>query len=195
MLRIIMLALLSRVCGVVSAQITKKPPKETTSQHEEQTDFKGYNYAPPTAEEMAPMRPEYSAELAKIHEPPEMAGKPMRVRKAASPSVLRIGQVMNAVGDPEKATHEQHVTALRELLEIVTSKERDDGIDRVITYGAVAAMACIDLGSTPQTIIGYPRGLLREYYCRSSFAASSAVSNTSRNSWEDWELLLSGTDA
>jgi len=45
---------------------------------------KGDSYTPPTAEEMAPMRPEYLAELAKIHEPPEMSGKPMEVRNVVS---------------------------------------------------------------------------------------------------------------
>jgi hypothetical protein len=43
------------------------------------------------------MRPEYTAELAKIHEPPEMSGKPMQVRKAASSSMVKLGDVMNAV--------------------------------------------------------------------------------------------------
>lgn len=111
-------------------------------------------YAPPTAEEMAQLRPEYLTELAKIHEPPEMAGKPMQVRKPASPGALRGAKVFSTLGDPEKATHEQRVTAIRELLEIANSKERDDGIDRGIAYAAIATMACID-GSEPQTIIGY----------------------------------------
>jgi tetratricopeptide (TPR) repeat protein len=119
-----------------------------------QTDSKGYVYVPPTAEEMAPIRPEYLAELAKIHEPPEMADKPMLVRKAVSTSVLKIGVVMSSVGDPEKATHEKLVTAIRGLLEIVNNKERDNEVDRVITYGAIAVMSCLD-GAEPQTIIGY----------------------------------------
>jgi hypothetical protein len=62
--------------------------------------------------------------------------------------------VMSAVGAPEKATHEQRTTALRELLEIANSKERGDGFDRATLYGAIAAMACID-GAEPQTVIGY----------------------------------------
>ena len=127
-------------CGQVDPS---QPPKS-----------KGYVYAPPTAEEMAPMRPEYLAELAKIHEPPEMTGKPMQARKAASPGVLKMGRVMDAIGAPEKATHEQRATAIREILEIADSKELDDGVGRAVTYGAVATMACID-GSEPRTIVGY----------------------------------------
>jgi len=100
------------------------------------------------------MRAEYLAELTKIHEPPEMAGKPLEVRKAVSPSVLKIENVLGAVGDPEKATHQQRATAIRELVEIADSKERDDGVDRVITYGAIATLACID-DADPKTVIGY----------------------------------------
>lgn len=111
-------------------------------------------YAPPTAEEMTQLRPEYLAELAKIHEPPEMKGKPFQVRKAAPPSALKILKVLRAISSPEKATHEQRATAIRELLEIANSKEPDAGIGRGGTYGAIAALACID-GSEPQTIIKY----------------------------------------
>jgi tetratricopeptide (TPR) repeat protein len=100
------------------------------------------------------MRPEYMAELAKIHEPPEMASKPKQVRKAVSPSVVKLGNVMNAAGSPEKATHQQRATAIRELLEIANSTEKDDGVDKVITYGAIAVMACLD-GADPQTVTGY----------------------------------------
>ncbi len=100
------------------------------------------------------MRPEYLAELAKVHEPPEMFGKPMQVRKAVSPNILKLGNAVADVDSPEKATHEQRTTAIRRLLEIANSKERDDGVDRVITYGAIAIMACID-GAEPQTVIGY----------------------------------------
>jgi hypothetical protein len=63
------------------------------------------------------------------------AAKPMQVRKAVFPSVLKLGRVMSAVGAPEKATHEQRATAIRELLKIANNKERDDGVDRVVTYG------------------------------------------------------------
>jgi len=46
------------------------------------------------------MRSEYLAELAKILEPPEMTGKPVQVRKAASPRMIELGNVMSAVGSP-----------------------------------------------------------------------------------------------
>lgn len=121
---------------------------------ESQSNSKNKPYALPTAEEMAPMRPEYMAELAKIREPPEMAGKPMQARKAVSPNMVKIGSVMNTVGSPEKATHQQRATAIRELLEIATSAEQDDGVDKSMTHGVIAIVACLD-GADPQTVIGY----------------------------------------
>jgi len=97
----------------------------------------------------------YLAELAKIHEPPEMAGKPMQVRKAVSPRVVKLGNVMNAVDSPRRRPHHSAQTALRELLEIALySNGRDDAVERVMTYGLIAVMACID-GADPQTVIGY----------------------------------------
>src|ERR1700681_170548 len=104
---------------------------------------RGTSYVPPTAEEMAPLRPEYAAELAKIHEPPEMAGKPMQVRKAVSPDVLKLGTVMTALGSPDKASHQQRVLAIRQLQEIADSNG-DDGIDRHMIYGVIAITACLD---------------------------------------------------
>ncbi len=116
-------------------------------------DSRPNNYMPPTAEEMAPMSAEYLGELAKVHEPPEMAGRPMLVRKPVSPSVVKLESVMNALGSPEKATHQQRVTAIRQLLEIADSGA-DKEIDRVILYGVVAITACLD-GDDPHSIIGY----------------------------------------
>ncbi len=135
--------------------LSKEVPKSTESK----TDFTGYNYTPPTEEEMAPMRPEYLAVLAKVHEPPEMTGKPMQVRKIVSPNVAKLWNVMSAVHSPEKATHEQRAAAIKELLAFATSKDRDDEIDRPMIYGAIAAMACID-DAEPQAIIGYANNAL-----------------------------------
>ena len=143
---------MSPVAAIQKPQ-TKAQEKEAPGPTaEEQFDSKGFSYTPPTAEEMAPMRPEYLVELAKIHEPPEMAGKPMQVRKAVSPSWLKLENLMSAAG-AEKATHEQRSAAIRELVEIANSKALDD-FERVSTYGALAAMACSD-GANPQTVIGY----------------------------------------
>ena len=111
-------------------------------------------YAPPTAEEMAPLRPDYLAELAKVHEPPEMTGTPMQIRKPVSSSVLKIRKVISAVGDPGKATHEQRATAIRDLLEISNSKEIDGGISGAIIYEFIATVSCID-GYDPQAVISY----------------------------------------
>jgi len=115
----------------------------------------GDNYTPPTAEEMAPMRPEYLAVLAKVHEPPEMTGKPMQVRKVVSPNVVNLAKVMSAIGSPDKATHEQRTKAIKELLTFTTSKDRDDEIEKPMIYGVIAAIACMD-GVEPQTIITNP---------------------------------------
>ena len=149
----------SKPSAPIRKALTNAPATDASVPTEEQPDSKDKGYTPPTAEEMAPMRPEYMAELAKIHEPPEMAGKPMQVRKAVSPSIAKIGNVMNAVRSPEKATHQQRATAIRELLEIANSTEKDDGVDKVIIYSAIAAMACLD-GADPQTVIGYARNAI-----------------------------------
>jgi tetratricopeptide (TPR) repeat protein len=122
---------------------------------------KGSSYSAPSAEEMAPMRSEYLAELAKILEPPEMTGRPMQVRKAASPRMIELGNVMGAIGSPEKATHEQRAEAVRALLEIANSQQEDDGFDSTVTYGAIAAIACLD-GVAPQTIIEYASSAIRD---------------------------------
>ena len=137
----------------------KVPAEEVSKSPENKADSTGYNYTPPTKEEMAPMRPEYLAALAKVHEPPEMAGKPMQVRKVLSPNAMKLGDEMSALGSPEKATHEQRAAAIKELLAIADSKDRDEEVDRPIVYGAVAAMACID-GVEPLTIIGYASNTL-----------------------------------
>jgi tetratricopeptide (TPR) repeat protein len=100
------------------------------------------------------MRPEYMAELAKVHEPPEMTGKPMLVRKAVSPLMARLGNVIGEIGSPGKTTHQQRATNIRELLEIAHGAEQGDGVDKGMTYGAAAALACVD-EVDPKTIIGY----------------------------------------
>jgi hypothetical protein len=89
-----------------------------------QSESKGDGYEPPTAEEMGPMHPEYLAELAKIHEPPEMVGKPMQVRKAVSPRVLKLRNVMDTLGSPEKATHAQRATAFASCSRLPKARTR-----------------------------------------------------------------------
>jgi tetratricopeptide (TPR) repeat protein len=145
----------------IQTALTKAPATNAAAPTDSKPDARGNGYTPPTAEEMAPMRPEYTAELAKIHEPPEMSGKPMQVRKAASSSMVKLGDVMNAVRSPEKATHQQRATAIRELLEIANSTEPNNGIDKAMIYGAVAVMACLD-GADPQAIIGYASNAIGE---------------------------------
>lgn len=44
------------------------PATDASVPTDSQPDSRGKGYTPPTAEEMAPMRSEYMAELAKIHE-------------------------------------------------------------------------------------------------------------------------------
>ena len=131
-----------------------KPEAERSQPASRKADPARNDYTPPTAEEMAPIRPEYLVELAKIHEPPEMADKPMQVRRAVPRTVLRIADVISAVGSPDMATHEQRANAIHELLELTKDSEPDDGTDRVITYGAIATIACID-SVDPQTVIEY----------------------------------------
>src|SRR4051794_24663325 len=103
----------------------------------EQSDSKD-RYTPPTAEELGPMRSEYSAELSKIHEPPEMAKKPMQVRKPAPSAVIKVMNVMSALGSPEKASHSQRADAINKMLELAKHRELDDSIGRMTLYGALA---------------------------------------------------------
>lgn len=119
------------------------------------------SYIPPTAEELAPMRPEYSAELAKIDEPPEMAKKPMQARKPAPSAVIRVMNAMTALGSPEKATHSQRAAAINEMLELAKNKELDDGIGRTTLYSALAMLACVD-GAHAETVIGYATNAIGE---------------------------------
>jgi len=133
---------------------TSAPQKPVAVAKDNDAKSKEGNYVPPTPEEMAPMRAEYLAELAKIHEPPEMADKPMEVRRPAPSGALKMSHLMSTLGSPEKATHEQRATAIRELIEVANSSGQDDRIDRAMMYGAIATLACID-GMELKTIIGY----------------------------------------
>lgn len=144
----------SKPSAPIQKSQTKAPGTDGSVRTDSQPNSRGSDYTPPNAEEMAPMRPEYMAELAKIHEPPEMVGKPMQVRKAVSPGVVKLGNIMNAVGSFEKATHRERATAIRELLEIANSTDQDDGVGKSMTYGVIAIVACLD-GADPQTVIGY----------------------------------------
>lgn len=140
--------------------VAQKAQKSAPAEHiaaandDNKAESKGDKYIPPTAEEMAPMPPEYLAELAKIHEPPEMAGKPMQVRKPVSPAVLKAIEVLRTLRSPEKMTHEQRADAIRELLGVADSNLKAEGLGRALTYAAIATMACID-GAEPETVIGY----------------------------------------
>lgn len=142
--------------ALVSAVTVTEPQQPTAPglQPSEKQSSSNDGYSPPTAEELAPMRPEYLAELAKIDEPPEMAKKPMQVRKLASPAALNAATVIGALGSPEKTTHDQRAAAINDMLELTKNKELDDSSARTALYGAIAMLACID-GADPQTVIGY----------------------------------------
>ncbi len=109
--------------------------------------------APPNAEDAALMRPEYLAELAKVHEPPEMARKPMQAPKPPSSEILKLGKILDQLGSPEKATHQQRQTAIHDFLEIARAGKLDEA-GRAMIYALIPALACLD-GANPQTVIGY----------------------------------------
>src|SRR5437763_65757 len=92
------------------------------------------SYSPPTAEELAPLRSEYLAELAKIHEPPEFALKPMSVRKPVSSTIEKLFNAMPSAS-PERASHEQRAKEIQELLKIVGEIDPSDTSDRSMAYG------------------------------------------------------------
>lgn len=142
--------------ALVSAVTVTEPQQPTALglQPSEKQSSSNDGYSPPTSEELAPIRPEYLEELAKIDEPPEMAKKPMQVRKPASPVALRAAAVISALGSAEKATHDQRAAAINDMLELTKNKELDDSSARTALYGAIAMLACID-GADPHTVIGY----------------------------------------
>src|SRR5471032_1092261 len=118
-----------------------------------QSDSAGSDSAP-TAEELAPMRPEYLAELAKIVEPPEMANKPMQLRKATSSPAVKAMHILSALGSLETASHSQRTAAINAMHELVKSKESDENGNLKPLYAVLAVLACMD-GADPQAVIGY----------------------------------------
>lgn len=142
------------VVGSYASKPQKEHPTTASLGPTEKQSVSKDHYIPPIAEEMAPMRPEYSAELAKINEPPEMAKKPMQARRPSSSAMIKAMNVMNALGSPEKVTHSQRAIAINDMLELTKNKELDDNFGRKPLYGALAMVACID-GADPQTVIGY----------------------------------------
>lgn len=140
--------------GPIQRSTANSGANDQQSRNANQTRSEASPYTPPSDEESAPMRPGYAAELAKIHEPPEMARKPMQVRKAIAPNAIALSKALSAMGVPEKATHQQRETAIREMLKIVESAKDGDGVDRAATYGAVAMIACLNR-ATSQDIVGY----------------------------------------
>ena len=149
-------------------------------------------YKPPNAEEMRPMPPEYLAQLAKIHEPPEMAKKPLQARKVVAPGMVELEKIMNAIGSPDKATHQQRETASRGLLEIAKSTDQEDG--KVMIYSAVATLACLD-GVAPQTIIGYASNAIGDGDDARALRARMYLKAGERNkALEDLEKLMASGD-
>ncbi|WP_300757755.1 hypothetical protein [Janthinobacterium sp.] len=139
--------------GSVLPQAEATPAVKNLAATEKQSDSAD-SYSPPTEEELAPMRPEYLAELAKIVEPPEMANKPMQVRKSPSSSAVKAMHIMSALGSPEKASHSQRTAAINGMLELVKNTEMDENGNLKPLYGALAVLACLD-GADPQAVIGY----------------------------------------
>jgi hypothetical protein len=142
------------VVSSYASEPQKKMPTTTSPWLTEKQSVYKDSYTPPIAEELAPMRPEYLAELAKIDEPPEMAKKPMQTRKPASFATIKAMNVMSALGSPEKATHNQRVAAINDMLSLNKNKELYDSLGGTTLYGFIAMLACID-GADPQTVIGY----------------------------------------
>lgn len=151
-------------------------------------------YKPPTAEEMAPMRPEYLAELAKIHEPPEMSGKPFQIRKAVPLSVLKVNNVMTALGSPDKASHQQRAAAIRDFLEIAQRTDQVNGIGREMIYGVIAVTACLD-GADPRAVIGYATEAMGDNGDALALRARMYLRAGDRNrSLDDLEKLMADGD-
>lgn len=135
-------------------EVQKNQPTVASPESSEKQSGSKDSYIPPTAEELAPIRPEYAAELAKIDEPPEMTKKPMQARRPASSAAVKAANIMSVLGSPEKALHSQRSVAINDMLELTKNQELGDSSGRATLYGAIAMLACID-GADPQTVIGY----------------------------------------
>lgn len=109
-------------------------------------------YAPLTAAEMSPMPSRYLAELATIQEPPEMANRPMQVRRPVPAVYGRVLAAMNEVRSPDKATPAQLETALNKLIALTSDKTTGQFTGMI--YGAIAEVACF-AGETRNTVINY----------------------------------------
>ena len=130
------------VVGGYASEPQKKQPTTASPGPTEKQSVSKDRYTPPTAEELAPMRPEYSAEFAKIDEPPEMAKKPMQARKPASSAMIKSMNVMSALGSPEKATHNQRATAINDMLELTKNK-----VKNIAPLGEIPALTSMYLAN------------------------------------------------
>ncbi len=98
------------------------------------------------------MPPSYLAALATIHEPPEMANKPMQVRRPVPAVYGKVLAALKEIRSPDKATPAQLATGMSELLALTTGKL--PGRTASMIYGAIAGTACFARKS-PSTVIGY----------------------------------------
>lgn len=135
------------------------------------------------------MDPTYSAELAKIAEPPEMADKPIQTRKPAASSIANLGHIMIALGSPEKATHAQLQSAISAMLKIAKVETVGDNDGHTMLYGAVAELACID-GVEPQTVINYATNAMPDDDALALRARMYLRSGRLGNALDDLEIIM-----
>ena len=109
-------------------------------------------YAPPTASEMAAMSPRYLAELATIHEPPEITNTPMQARRPVPVGVEKVLAAIKGIRSPDKATPAQLEATLNELGALTSTKLPSDVASMV--YGMMAEMTCFARKS-PSAVITY----------------------------------------
>jgi tetratricopeptide (TPR) repeat protein len=171
------------------------PPAVVSKPLDNSPVAKDSDYKPPTADEMAPMRAEYLAELAKIHEPPEMANKPMRVRRVVPESVVKLGLMMNSIGAPEKATHQQRATAIRELLEFANSSDPKDDNGRSKAMAAAAFLSCLD-GADTKLVIEYASEAVKDGNDALALRARMYLrAGDSKNALDDLEKVMMDGEA
>ncbi len=111
--------------------------------------------APPSAEELAPLRPAYLVALKAIHEPPEIASKDMKVRHASDPAATAALKLLSLVPpSPASAPRAQLQESVQKLLALTAGRDSQDPALRAQIFSAVAPLSCF-AGEAPSQVIAY----------------------------------------
>jgi tetratricopeptide (TPR) repeat protein len=154
------------------------------------------DYVPPSAEELAPLRPAYLLALKAIHEPPEIASKEMKPRHALDPTETAALKVLSMVPpSPASAPRAQSEESVQKLLALARDRGSQDPAARSQIFGAVAPLSCF-AGEEPSQVIAYANnGDPAEWYLVALRAKMNFLAGDKKRSLDDLELLMRGDHA